>query len=165
MKKLLFLLLLLPGQLLWAQSLTFKANTGDAELDANVSQINADAKLNFSLFKNQMSVQYNISENKIESLRIQSKMEPGDIFLALEIGKLSGKNIDEVVKSYEKNKGKGWGAIAKDLGIKPGSKEFHALKGNSKKQKDKGKGKPAKTGKDNAKGNSGGKPAGKGKSK
>jgi hypothetical protein len=26
------------------------------------------------------------------------------------------------------NKGKGWGVIAKNLGIKPGSAEFHALK-------------------------------------
>jgi hypothetical protein len=28
----------------------------------------------------------------------------------------------------------GWGAIAKDLGIKPGSKQFHALKDNTLKK-------------------------------
>ena len=30
--------------------------------------------------------------------------------------------------TYGAKKGQGWGAIAKDLGIKPGSAEFHALK-------------------------------------
>ena len=29
---------------------------------------------------------------------------------------------------YRNNKGQGWGVIAKNLGIKPGSDEFHALK-------------------------------------
>jgi hypothetical protein len=32
------------------------------------------------------------------------------------------------MKEYQVHKGKGWGVIAKNLGIKPGSKEFHALK-------------------------------------
>ena len=35
---------------------------------------------------------------------------------------------EHVVDQYRKNKGQGWGVIAKSLGIKPGSAEFHALK-------------------------------------
>ena len=52
-------------------------------------------------------------------------------------------------KRYKSDKGKGWGVLAKSLGIKPGSQEFHALKSgddlygiksNTKsKEKDKGK--------------------------
>jgi hypothetical protein len=33
-----------------------------------------------------------------------------------------------VLEKYEAGKGRGWGALAKSLGIKPGSSEFHALK-------------------------------------
>jgi len=32
------------------------------------------------------------------------------------------------MERYRADKGKGWGVLAKSLGIKPGSKEFHALK-------------------------------------
>jgi hypothetical protein len=59
-----------------------------------------------------------------------------------------------VVDVYKKNRGKGWGVIAKSLGIKPGSPEFHALKRGDDlyTHKEKGKGK-------------GGKGKGKGKEK
>jgi hypothetical protein len=52
-----------------------------------------------------------------------------------------------VVREYKAHKGQGWGVIAKNLGIKPGSKEFHALKkgglnaGGDDPGKGKGKGK------------------------
>jgi hypothetical protein len=35
-----------------------------------------------------------------------------------------------VLEIYERDHGQGWGVIAKRLGIKPGSAEFHALKGD-----------------------------------
>jgi hypothetical protein len=49
-----------------------------------------------------------------------------------------------VLKEYKTSKGKGWGVIAKSLGIKPGSAEFQALKNgqdlfNGNKGKEKGK--------------------------
>jgi len=56
---------------------------------------------------------------------------------------------------YRSGKAKGWGALAKSLGIKPGSKEFHALKNGHDlhddkdrgEEKDKGKGKDKDKGK------------------
>jgi len=41
---------------------------------------------------------------------------------------MSGKSTDYVVEKYSYNKGKGRGALAKILGIKSGSKDFHVLK-------------------------------------
>lgn len=75
-------------------------------------------------------------------------MAPGEIYLALEISKLSKIPIDEVIIIYKKNKSKGWGYIAKEAGIKPGSAEFHQLKNNTNSQKNKSKNK----GKGNRKG-------------
>ena len=72
--------------------------------------------------------------------------------MSLRVGQISGLHIDLVVREYKKNKGKGWGVIAKNLGIKPGSQEFHELKKGysspgSEKSKSKGKGKGKSKGK------------------
>ena len=120
-------------------------NTGDVQLNASLVKIDDDAKLSFSAFKTDLSLSYNVSERKIDSWSVDFGMKAGDIYLALEIGKLTKKPIEEVIKVYQANKTKGWGYIAKQLGIKPGSPEFHALKGNADTKAKKGnpsKGKP-----------------------
>ena len=68
-------------------------------------------------------------------------MEPAEIYFALELSKMSQKPIDNVVEIYKVNKEKGWGYIAKQLGIKPGSPEFHQLKNNVQNKGSKGKAK------------------------
>jgi hypothetical protein len=54
--------------------------------------------------------------------------KPSDAYLVLRLGEMSKQPIENVIEKYKSDKGKGWGALAKSLGIKPGSKEFHALK-------------------------------------
>ena len=151
-----FALLLISGLLIAQTSLSFSAKSGDSELDLTLSDMNTTASANFSVFKQDMAVSYNVTQQKIDYLKVTIKMFPADIYMTLEIGKITGKSIDEVVKVYQANKGKGWGVIAKELGIKPGSKEFHALKGNAKNKKDKLKQKKGNSGSNNGKGNSGG---------
>jgi len=51
-----------------------------------------------------------------------------DAFMVLQIGRWTGLSRDRIMHEYRAKKGQGWGVIAKDLGIKPGSAEFHALK-------------------------------------
>lgn len=116
-------------------------NTGSAELDADLDKINAEANLDFGAFKTNLALSYDVSDKKIDYLSISVKMEPAEIYLALELSKLSGRSIDQVVEVYEVNRDKGWGFIAKELGIKPGSPEFHNLKENTKNKGAKGKGK------------------------
>ena len=55
-------------------------------------------------------------------------MSPGDAYMTAKVSKVSKQPVEDVVKEYKANQGKGWGVIAKKLGIKPGSKEFHELK-------------------------------------
>jgi hypothetical protein len=116
-------------------------NTGSAELNADLGKINAEANLDFGAFKTNLALSYDISDKKIDYLSISVKMEPAEIYLALELSELSGRSIDQVVEIYEVNRDKGWGFIAKELGIKPGSPEFHNLKENIKNKGAKGKGK------------------------
>jgi len=122
-------------------------NTGDDELNKSLLTIDADAKLDFGAFKVDLSVSYDITEKKIEYLSVDIEMSAGDIYLSLELAKITEKSIDLVVEVYQANKTKGWGVIAKELGIKPGSPEFHALKGKAKNKGSKGKGKEKEKGK------------------
>ena len=121
-----------------------KYNTGNIELDTDLETINAEANLNFGQFKTDLSIQYNIAKNKIEELKTKVGMTAGDIYIALEIAKITKKPIDEISTIYRNNKEKGWGVIAKEAGIKPGSKAFHELKKSAKNKNSKGKDKKTK---------------------
>lgn len=133
-----------------AQSGSLVANTGDKEFDSFLKDLNIQAQADIKLFNKNLSVKYNVPENKVEAF-IQNKIEPADVFMIFETALLLNKPADDVAAAFTKHKDKGWGAIARELGIKPGSKEFHALKGNTKKENEsmKGKGK-AKGGSRNA---------------
>ena len=52
--------------------------------------------------------------------------------MTIKLSELIQKPIEVVTKTYQVNRKKGWGVIAKELGIQPGSKEFHALKKKTK---------------------------------
>ncbi len=59
---------------------------------------------------------------------------PWDVFMMAHISILSGKPLSSVHDEYERSKGQGWGAIAKEMGIKPGSGAFHNLKEKFKRE-------------------------------
>jgi hypothetical protein len=134
-----------------AQKLAVKASSGDAELDIALDDINKTASADLKLFKKDLSVGFGITEGKLDKLSVEFGMGPADLYFALELSKQANKPIDVVAQTYKTHKAKGWGVIAKELGIKPGSKAFHALKnaakGKSKKMKEK-------KNKSNGKGNS-----------
>jgi len=160
MKKQFFLIVLLVGS--FGGFSQVKYNTGSLEFDKDLGIINANAKLDLKTFKLNTSVSHNIPIPKIEELL--KIMEPAEIILAKDVADAVNKPIDTVVDSYKANKDKGWGVIAKEMGIKPGSPEFHALKGKTKKNKE-NHGKSGEKGKGNSKGNGNGNAGGKGKTK
>ena len=127
------------------------ANTGDKEFDNFLKDLNIQAQADLKIFNKNLSVKYNVPENKIETLIVKDKIAPADVFMILETAQLVNLPVDNVTTAYHKNKDKGWGVIAKELGIKPGSEKFHALKKKTKEEKTKGntkgkkeKGKPIK---------------------
>ncbi len=138
-----------------AQNFSISAKSGDVELDASLNDINIKAKGDLKLFKQDLAVEFSIGEPKIDKMIVDLNMSPADTYMVLQVANLTKKEPDAVLNSFTANKDKGWGAIAKEMGIKPGSAEFHALKGKAKGKKDKG-------GKGNGKENHGN---GKGKGK
>lgn len=126
-------------------------NTGNTEFDASLKIINTNAGANLTAFKLEMSKTYAVPLTQIESM-FSVSMSAGDVYLTLEIGRLVRRPIPELIIIYQKHKGKGWGVIAKEMGIKPGSDQFHALKNNAKNKSSKGKGKSKPKGKGNGNG-------------
>jgi hypothetical protein len=134
-------------------------NTGDGELDANLTVINERGDSDFKSFKHELSIEFNIPEPKLENMRVSHDLLPGEIYLVLEIARNSPSTLDDVVRIHKIHKSKGWGYIAKQAGIKPGSAEFHQLKNNAKGKKEKekpnqSKKKSSKKGKGKGKGHS-----------
>jgi hypothetical protein len=92
-----------------------------------IEGFNIQAQADPSGFKAQLATRFKIGNVQVDAL-LSNVAEPADAYLMLRLGEMSGKPVDYVIEKYKHNKGKGWGALAKSLGIKPGSEEFHALK-------------------------------------
>jgi uncharacterized membrane protein YgcG len=149
MKKTIFLAVMLVSSIAFGQDY----KSGDVELDASLKIVNTDGNKDLTAFKLNLSQTFGVTLPKVEAC-FKVGMTAGDAFMAFQISNLTRKPIEDVITVYKTNKSKGWGAMAKELGIKPGSAEFHALKG---KAKEKSKGNSGKSnGNGKSKGNSGG---------
>lgn len=111
-----------------AQIISF--GLGDAALETSLNDIGASAKLDMIGFQAEISLSWGQPAASVE-LALGQGLQPAEVYLAAALANISGKPLTTVVELYRKNKAKGWGVLAKDLGIKPGSKEFKALKDKS----------------------------------
>lgn len=110
-----------------------------------VDDFNIRAQADPSGFRAQLATRFHIGDAQISAV-LGNVASPADAYIVFRLGEMSGYPTDRVMREYQSGKGKGWGALAKSLGIKPGSKEFHALKrghdlyNGQGKEKSKGKG-------------------------
>lgn len=72
---------------------------------------------------------------KIQEL-LEAGVPPADVFMMVHISIISRKPLTAVHEEYNRSKGQGWGVIAKEMGIKPGSTVFHNLKEKIKRDVD-----------------------------
>ena len=98
-----------------------------AGLDDLLTKLNNQAKADLASFSARISAQFGVADAHVKVV-LSAVKKPADAFMVFQIGKMAGQPSDKVLDVYQRGKGKGWGALAKDLGIKPGSPEFHALK-------------------------------------
>lgn len=96
-------------------------------LDGFLTSLNVQARADLPGFSAKISAQFGVPLPRVQAV-VQSVPQPADAFMIFELGRMSGRPADEVLRVYEPNRKRGWGAIAKELGIKPGSREFHDLK-------------------------------------
>ena len=92
--------------------------------------LNVRADADLSGFRAQLSTRFKIGDAQVR-LVLGNVDKPADAYLVFRLGEMSSMSTDYVLSKYRSQKSKSWGALAKSLGIKPGSREFHALKQGS----------------------------------
>ena len=110
-------------------SFSLSATTGDSDFDLSLNSINVEARQSLPGFYSSMQVEFNAPRPQIEQYISVHHLSPADVYMTFQIASLTHRSPDNVVVEFTKHKGKGgWGELAKQMGIKPGSAEFHALK-------------------------------------
>jgi hypothetical protein len=115
-----------------------------------IKNFNIRAEADPSGFRARLTTRFKIGDAEINAV-LGNVERPADAYMVFRLGEISAKPTDYVVERFRSEKHKGWGALAKSLGIKPGSKEFHALKRGDDLYRD-GKGKGKNKGKGKGKG-------------
>jgi hypothetical protein len=103
------------------------AVSAQADLDGFLSGLNNSAHSDINDYGVRLSVQFGVPQPQVSTL-IRSVTTPADAFMCLQLGQMLHLPPERILQTYNTNRGRGWGVIAKELGIKPGSAEFHALK-------------------------------------
>jgi hypothetical protein len=98
-----------------------------ATLDSFLSSVNVQARADLPGFHAKVSAQFGVPVPQVQAV-LHTVVSPADAFMVFQLGQMAHRPPETVVQTYQAHKGKGWGVIAKELGIKPGSREFHALK-------------------------------------
>lgn len=96
-------------------------------IDSFLDSLNIQARADMNGFSARVSAQFGVPEVQVRTV-IGTVAAPADAFMVFQLGQMTRQPPETVVRVYQANRGKGWGVIAKSLGIKPGSPEFHALK-------------------------------------
>jgi hypothetical protein len=114
-----------------------------------IRDFNISAEADPSGFRARLETRFKIDNLEINAV-LEDVAKPSDAYVLFRLGEMSNQPVDYIMKKYRAEKDKGWGVLAKSLGIKPGSSEFHALKrgqdlyddkGHNNKKSSKGKGK------------------------
>ncbi len=115
----------------------YNPHTGDVWLDAQLGQVNGYGRDDGDYFIDDIVISFGAPRYLVRELYYDRHWAPGDIYYACAIAYQVRRPCTEVVHVYEKDRGQGWGVIAQRMGIKPGSAQFHALKGQVGKSNDK----------------------------
>jgi hypothetical protein len=120
---------ILMSSFLFAQDLKYRIDTGDNDVNQYLQDVNAYGKVQYDFFKRNLSMKFGISIRDVDRYVYDEKIPPADVYYACALSSVTHKGIDDIIVLYKDKKG--WGAVAKELGIKPGSREFHKLKEKS----------------------------------
>lgn len=98
-----------------------------ADLDDFLGRLNIQAQADMGAFSARISSHFGVPQVEVRGLLGRTDA-PADAFMIFQLSRMTRLPVERVVQSYENGKGKSWGHLAQELGIKPGSPAFHALK-------------------------------------
>ena len=109
-------------------SINWNPRSGDVWVDSQLNDVNRYGSRYREPFVNEMVRYYGAPRDLVTELLGQRNWAPGDVYYACSIAQVLGRPCRYVVEEWDRDHGQGWGEVAKRLGIKPGSAEFHRLK-------------------------------------
>lgn len=114
----------------FAQDFTISWNprSGDVWVDTWLGDMNRYGTRYRDPFIDEMVRYHGAPRDLVTDLLVNRRWAPGDVYYACTIAQVIGRPCRYVVDEWTANHGQGWGVVAKRLGIKPGSAEFHRLK-------------------------------------
>lgn len=86
-----------------------------------IGRANKYAAVELSDYRKRLCVEYNISNQLLDDYYRRCGSNWGNVGLALEIAKTSGRHMREVCDYYKRYHRNGWNRILVEIGIKPGS--------------------------------------------
>lgn len=98
-----------------------------ADLISFLQSVNKQAISDVRNFNDKLSKQFGIPTPNVDAI-VKAVPNPEDAFMILQLSQMAHVEPEVVMEKYQRSKGQGWGRVAQDIGIKPGSPEFHALK-------------------------------------
>ena len=124
--------LIFLGLLVQSATSVQQSRTGDRRLNTLLGKIDARAEAEPDVFFQQLSQRHDIPEQEIRQAKERNGLGYGDIYMATALSRISKKPVGTVAEDFRKNPGRGWGVMAMNLGIKPGSPEFKQMKANAR---------------------------------
>lgn len=106
--------------------------SGDPWLDSRLDEVSVYARVDLDGFIDEVVVSFGAPRPVVHQYVVDYGYAPADVYLMAGYAKSLGLPLSSVHDTWRANRGQGWGAVAKELGIKPGSPAFHALKGTVK---------------------------------
>ena len=127
LRLLLLSLLLVAAPLAAQDAARFDPRSGDAWVDAQLADINAYGARWPAPFADELARYHAAPRGLVDDLLAQG-WAPGDVYIACVLAQATGQPCRAVAEAWARQRGEGWGALARQLGIPPGSPAFHALK-------------------------------------
>jgi hypothetical protein len=92
-----------------------------------LNQLSIEAKADPSGFVARLSTRFHVGDAEVRAV-IDNVGGQADAYMVMRLAEMSHRPIAYVTERYRESRHQGWGVLAKRLGIKPGSRQFHALK-------------------------------------
>jgi hypothetical protein len=109
-------------------SLHWNPRSGDVWVDTQLADINRYGSQYRDPFIDEMVRYHGAPRDLVSDLLVNRRWAPGDVYYACTIAQVIGRPCRYVVEEWDANHAQGWGVVARRLGVKPGSAEFHRLK-------------------------------------
>ncbi|QIL21597.1 hypothetical protein [Thermomonas sp. HDW16] len=109
-------------------SLNWNPRSGDVWVDTQLADMNRYGSQYRDPFIDEMVRYRGAPRDLVTDLLVNRRWAPGDVYYACTIAQIIGRPCGYVTDYWQENHGQGWGVVAKQMGIKPGSAEFHRLK-------------------------------------